>query len=171
MNSRQACRPYRGPCTPIPGRGCFGDLLGDEMVVSPPSPIVEPLFRAVVADPDHPHAAEATYFWRYVTERQLYELFERVIDAVLTNLLDRLSLNSAARCGGPGQTLGTIPADRLSLPPGVRHAEARTSDGTCIFEFRRETRAAKLGLSLSTRTTTERAAEPVEGRDPTLLAG
>ena len=51
-------------------------------------------FRAVVADPDRPHASEATYFWRYVTERQLYELFERVIDAVLTNPLDRLSLNS-----------------------------------------------------------------------------
>ena len=51
-------------------------------------------FRAVVADPDRPHASEATYFWRYVTERQLYELFERVIDAVLTNPLGRLSLNS-----------------------------------------------------------------------------
>ena len=51
-------------------------------------------FRAVVADPDRPHASEAIYFWRYVAERQLYELFERVIDAVLTNPLDRLSLNS-----------------------------------------------------------------------------
>ena len=51
-------------------------------------------FRAVVADPDRPHAFEATYVWRYVTERQLYEIFERVIDAVLTNPLDRLSLNS-----------------------------------------------------------------------------
>ena len=51
-------------------------------------------FRTVVVDPDRPHASEATYFWRYVTERQLYELFERVIDAVLTNPLDRLSLNS-----------------------------------------------------------------------------
>ena len=43
MNSGQACRPCRGSCSPISGRGCFGDLTGDEIVVSPPSPIVEPL--------------------------------------------------------------------------------------------------------------------------------
>ena len=43
MNLRQACRPYRGSCSPIPGRGCFGDLPGDNVGVSPPSPIVEPL--------------------------------------------------------------------------------------------------------------------------------
>ena len=47
MISGQACRPYRGLCSPIPGRGCFGDLPGDEIVVSPPSPIVEPLFGRV----------------------------------------------------------------------------------------------------------------------------
>ena len=43
MNLGQACRPCRGSCSPIPGRGCFGDLPGDEIVVFPPSPIVEPL--------------------------------------------------------------------------------------------------------------------------------
>ena len=43
MNSKQACRSCRGSCSPIPGTGCFGDLPGDEIVVSPPSPIVEPL--------------------------------------------------------------------------------------------------------------------------------
>ena len=47
MNSGQACRPYRGSCSPIPGRCCFGDLPGDEIVASPPSPIVEPLRCAV----------------------------------------------------------------------------------------------------------------------------
>ena len=30
-------------CSLIPGRDCFGDLPGDEIAVSPPSPIVEPL--------------------------------------------------------------------------------------------------------------------------------
>ena len=35
MNSGQACRLCRGSCSPIPGRGGFGDLLGDEIVVSP----------------------------------------------------------------------------------------------------------------------------------------
>ena len=43
MNSGQACRPCRGSCSLIPGRRYFGDLPGDEIVVSPPSPIVEPL--------------------------------------------------------------------------------------------------------------------------------
>ena len=43
MNSGQACRPCRRLCSPILGRGCSGDLLGDEIIVSPPSPIVEPL--------------------------------------------------------------------------------------------------------------------------------
>ena len=43
IDSRQACRPCRGSCSLIPGRGCFGDLPGDEIVVSPPSPIVEPI--------------------------------------------------------------------------------------------------------------------------------
>ena len=43
MNSGQACRPCRGSCSLIPGRSCFGVLPGDEIVVSPPSPIVQPL--------------------------------------------------------------------------------------------------------------------------------
>ena len=43
MNLGQACRPCRGSCSLIPGRRCFGDLPGDETVVFPPSPIVEPL--------------------------------------------------------------------------------------------------------------------------------
>ena len=43
MNLGQACRPCRGSCSLIPGRACFGDLPGDEIAVSPPSPIVEPL--------------------------------------------------------------------------------------------------------------------------------
>ena len=43
MDLGQACRPCRGSCSLIPGRGCFGNLLGDEIVVSPLSPIVEPL--------------------------------------------------------------------------------------------------------------------------------
>ena len=30
-------------CSPISGRGCFGDLPGDGIVVSPPPPIVEQL--------------------------------------------------------------------------------------------------------------------------------
>ena len=42
-NSGQAYRPRRGSCSPIPGRGCFGDHPRDEIVVSSPSPIVEPL--------------------------------------------------------------------------------------------------------------------------------
>ena len=46
MNSGQACRPCRGSCSRVLGRGCFGDLPGDEIVVSPPSPIVEPLANA-----------------------------------------------------------------------------------------------------------------------------
>ena len=48
MNSGQACRPCRGSCSLIPGRGCFGDLPGDKIVVSPPSSIVESFKR-----PDH----------------------------------------------------------------------------------------------------------------------
>ena len=43
MNLGLACRPYRGLSSLIPGRGCFDDLPGGEIVVSPPSPIVEPL--------------------------------------------------------------------------------------------------------------------------------
>ena len=43
MNSGQACRTCRGLCSLIPGRGCFDDLLGDEIIVSPLSPVVEPL--------------------------------------------------------------------------------------------------------------------------------
>ena len=56
-------------------------------------------YRAVVANPDRPHASKATYFWRYATERQLYELFERVITVVLTNPLDRLSLSALLHDG------------------------------------------------------------------------
>ena len=35
MNSGQSCRSCRGSCSPIPGRGCFGDFPGKEIVVSP----------------------------------------------------------------------------------------------------------------------------------------
>ena len=45
FNLGQACRPCRGSCSPIPERGCFGDLPGDGTVVSPTSPIVEQLRR------------------------------------------------------------------------------------------------------------------------------
>ena len=41
--SWQACRPFREPCSLVPGRGYFGDLLGDGIVVSPPPPIAETL--------------------------------------------------------------------------------------------------------------------------------
>ena len=51
MNSGQACRPCRGSCIPIPGRDCSGDLRRDEIVVSPPSPIVEPLEDVYVRRP------------------------------------------------------------------------------------------------------------------------
>ena len=44
LDSGQACRPCMKSCSPIPGRGCFGDLLGDGIVVSPPFPIVEQLY-------------------------------------------------------------------------------------------------------------------------------
>ena len=46
MNLGQACRPCRGSCSLIPGGGCVGDLHGDEIVVSPPSTIVELLLGA-----------------------------------------------------------------------------------------------------------------------------
>ena len=39
----QAFRLCRGSCSPIPGRGCFGDIPWDRIVVSPPPPIVETL--------------------------------------------------------------------------------------------------------------------------------
>ena len=42
MKMGQACRPCRGSCSLIPGRGCFGDLLGDEIVASPPSQSLNP---------------------------------------------------------------------------------------------------------------------------------
>ena len=45
MNSGQACRPCRGLCSLIPGRGSFGDIPGNEIAVFPPSLIVEPLER------------------------------------------------------------------------------------------------------------------------------
>ena len=43
MNLGQADLPCRGSCGLIPGGGCFDDLDGHKSVVSPPSPIVEPL--------------------------------------------------------------------------------------------------------------------------------
>ena len=39
----QACRPcIMGSCRLIPGRGCFGDLSGDEIVVSRPPQSLNP---------------------------------------------------------------------------------------------------------------------------------
>ena len=43
MISGQAFPSCRRSCSPIPGRGCFGETPEDEIVVSLPSPIVEPL--------------------------------------------------------------------------------------------------------------------------------
>ena len=42
MNSGQACRPCRGSCSPIPGRGCFGDLPWDEIIVPRPPQSLNP---------------------------------------------------------------------------------------------------------------------------------
>ena len=38
LSSRPACPPFRGSRIPIPGKGCFGDFPGDEIVESPPTP-------------------------------------------------------------------------------------------------------------------------------------
>ena len=57
MNFGQACGPCRVSCSLIPGRGCFDDLPGDEIVVSPPPLIVKPLKR---------HSA---YGWRELLEQ------------------------------------------------------------------------------------------------------
>ena len=43
LDSGQARRPCRGPYSPIHGSGCFDDLAGDGIVVSPPLPIFETL--------------------------------------------------------------------------------------------------------------------------------
>ena len=40
LDSGHACQPYKVSCSSIPGRGCFGDLPGDGIVVSLPPPIV-----------------------------------------------------------------------------------------------------------------------------------
>ena len=55
MNSGQACRSCRGSCT---GRSCFGGLPGDEIVVSPPSPIVEPLSGYLVRGKLNPESLQ-----------------------------------------------------------------------------------------------------------------
>ena len=49
LNSGQACRACLGSFSPTPRRGCFSDLPGDGIVVSPPSPIVERLPSASIA--------------------------------------------------------------------------------------------------------------------------
>ena len=51
------------------------------------------MFRAATADPDMPHASEAVYFWRYISERNLVELLDRIRDMLLPNALDRISIN------------------------------------------------------------------------------
>ena len=61
INSGQACRPCRGPCSLIFRRGCFGDLLGDQIVVLPPSLIVEPLSRGHKIDGTKPNQTGTTF--------------------------------------------------------------------------------------------------------------
>ena len=54
----------------MPERGCVGDLPGDEIVVSPPSPIVEPLSRQCV------RLARVQYFG-FATRGKVFGITER----------------------------------------------------------------------------------------------
>ena len=53
------------------------------------------VFRASTADRERPHIPEATYFWRYVSEKQLTDLIERLVCLLLPNGFDQAGLQSA----------------------------------------------------------------------------
>ena len=53
------------------------------------------MFRAFTADRQRPHILEATYFWRYVPEKQLTDLLESVVRLLLPNGFDQAGLQSA----------------------------------------------------------------------------
>ena len=52
------------------------------------------VFRAFTADRERPHISEATYVWRYVLEKQLTDLLDRLVRLFLPNRFDQAGLQS-----------------------------------------------------------------------------
>ena len=50
------------------------------------------VYRALIADPVLPHISEATFFWRYITEQQLSDLLERLVQMLLPSAFDQNGL-------------------------------------------------------------------------------
>ena len=50
--------------------------------------------RAFTADRERPHISEATYVWRYVSEKQLTDLLDRLVRLFLPNRFDQAGLQS-----------------------------------------------------------------------------
>ena len=49
-------------------------------------------YRAHTADPVRPHISEAGLFWRYITEEQLTDLLERLVQLLLPSAFDQSGL-------------------------------------------------------------------------------
>ena len=65
----------------------------DESWLSAPARLVS-AFCATRIDPDRPHVAEATFFWRYVSEHELKELMERLAHLLVPSDLERFGVDA-----------------------------------------------------------------------------
>ena len=66
-------------------------------------------FRASVTNPDRPHITEHLFFWRFITQLEMAALYDRVVEVLLPNPLDRV--------GGNGLMHERVHMIATTLPP------------------------------------------------------
>lgn len=50
-------------------------------------------FRALNADPERPHASKMNFFWRYISEKDMRRLFDRLADVLMPRLSNPFDRN------------------------------------------------------------------------------
>lgn len=50
-------------------------------------------FRASLANPERPYVTEKAFFWRYITPLEMSALYDRVVEVLVPNPMDRVGVN------------------------------------------------------------------------------
>ena len=75
------------------------------------------VYRAHIADARRPHISEAAFVWRYITEDQVKDLMERLVDLLLSNPFDQPGLQGVVHERVLCMQVGILPLQIYYLHP------------------------------------------------------
>lgn len=119
------------------------------------------VFRATQVDPSHPHITEPTFFWRHITARTMKALYERMVEVLLPNAIDRVGLSGLLHIEFAAVDRALEPLRTESHDPMNENMVARGVEALGLYD--------RFMHVLSMRTSSYE--EPSASRKPTKGAG